>query len=76
MYYKMNEMYSNIDNPTGLASIDTQYREIKKINEKVSKNDVKLFLFGQDFYTMYKVLPKKISMTQISIYKTWTHTCA
>ena len=60
MYHKiMDEIYSDVDNPTWLTFIDKLFREINKIDEKVKKNDVKLFLAGQDSYTFYKVLPRK-----------------
>ena len=55
----MDEIYSDIDNHAGLASIDKLYREIKKVDKKITKNDVKLFLSGQDSYTLHKVLPRK-----------------
>ena len=55
----MNEIYSNIDNPAGLGSIDKLYREIKKVDKKITKNDVKLFLSTQDSYTLHKVMPRK-----------------
>ena len=55
----MEEIYSDIDNPAGLASIDKLYKEIKKVDKTVTKDDVKLFLSGQDSYTLYKVLPRK-----------------
>ena len=59
MYHKiMDEIYSDVDNPTWLTFIDKLFREINKIDKKVKKNDVKLFLAGQDSYTFYKVLPR------------------
>ena len=55
----MEEIYPDIDNPAGLASTDKLYGEIKKVDKKVTKNDVKLFLSGQDSYTLCKVLQRK-----------------
>ena len=37
----MEEIYSDIDNPAGLATIDKLYREIEKVDKNVTNNDSK-----------------------------------
>ena len=67
----MNELYLNIDNPAGFASVDKLYREIIKVDEKTTKNDVKLFFSGQDSYTLCKVLPRKFPWRRYLFKKLW-----
>ena len=57
------------NNPAGLASVDKLYREIKKVDKKTIKNNVKLFLSGQDSYTLYNVLPRKFPRSKCLLKK-------
>ena len=49
----MESIYSNVKNPAGLASIDKLYKEIRKQDDSVSKEDVKKFLSSKDSYTLH-----------------------
>ena len=45
----MDEIYSDVNNPAGLASIDKLYKEIKKVDKKITKEEVKYISFGTRF---------------------------
>ena len=55
MEEKMQELYSDLKDPAGLASIRKLYDAIKKINKNVKIKDVKRFLSKKQAYTLTKV---------------------
>ena len=50
----MEQIYSDIKNSAGLASVEKLYKEIKKTDDEVSKSDVEKFLSSKESYTLHK----------------------
>ena len=50
----LNRIYKDYSSPGGLGGINKLYKEAKKINENVTKKQVKLFLDGVRSYTLHK----------------------
>ena len=55
----MEKIYSNINRPAGLASVQKLYKAIKKTNKKIKLSDVKRFLSSQESYTLHRTTRKR-----------------
>ena len=60
----MEEIYSNLNNPAGIGSIDKLYKETKKIDPKITRSEVKKFLRGKPSYTLNKVTKNRFQRRQ------------
>ena len=52
----LQNIYYNVEEPEGYAGAQPI---IKKVNSKISKDDVKKWLQSQDAYTLFKPIRKK-----------------
>ena len=55
----MEKIYSDINNPAGLGSIQKVFNEIKKVDAKITRDDVKKFLNSKPAYTLNKATKNK-----------------
>ena len=63
----MEEIYSNIRNSAGLASVQKLYEETKKIDDDVTKQDVERFLASKPSYTLHRNMRNKFSRRQFLV---------
>ena len=53
----MNKVYNDLTSIGGISSINKLYKEVKKLNDKITYEDVKSFLKTKSAYTLNKVKP-------------------
>ena len=69
----MEKIYSDINHPAGLASVEKLYKAVKKINPKIKINEVKTFLASKPSYTLHKVTKKRFPRRK-NLFKESGHT--
>ena len=66
---RIEEIYSDVSNPAGLASIEKLYNALHDEDESVTKNQVKQFLATQNSYTLHKVTPNRFQRRRYLFFK-------
>ena len=57
----LQDLYVQLDSPSGLSSLTDLYKLARKKDPSISKSAVEKFLKGVDSYTLYKATPHKFS---------------
>ena len=66
---RIDEIYSDVSNPAGLASIEKLYNALHEKDESVTKNQVKQFLASQKSYTLHNVTPNRFQRRRYLFFK-------